>query len=518
MAVKFLCCGQVCSKIAAISQTRYCMADQQPTSISPVNSIFPPLSACPVVSGEQIILSDSSTLTQLQVHRMLPGRRWVFSAQWQGQAVFAKVFVGTQAGKYAQRDAQGALWLAEAKLDTPALLWQGIAQSGQAQVLIYAAIPQAGNVHQVYAQSETELRFALIEKVVRVLARQHAAGLVQTDLHLKNFMLANDQVWSIDGDGIRKKILSRCACYQQLAALIGKLAVLDQQAWVTSLLAAYQRQRHWSDQQDARQVLNWASRYKALEVREYVERKIFRNCSDVVWQQTTGFVLARNAHAMLPDLSPDSLETAMRTGSLLKDGNTSTVVRTRLAQQDVVIKRYNIKHVLHAIGRSWRPSRAAVSWSNAHRLQYYGFLTPQPLAMLEKRFCGLRGEAYFVSAVSELPDALAFFQTVKDDALRSEALRQLALTCYQFYLLKISHGDLKASNLQVNLQGQISVMDLDSMQQYRCARRALRAHVRDIRRLLQNWKDDTSLYNALLLSFHAVYVDHTPLKLAGISV
>ncbi|MEZ0210307.1 MAG: hypothetical protein ACAH08_05080, partial [Methylophilus sp.] len=69
-----------------------------------------------------------------------------------------------------------------------------------------------------------------------------------------------------------------------------------------------------------------------------------------------------------------------------------------------------------------------------------------------------------------------------------------------------------------NAQGQIVVMDLDSMQQHRCAKRALRAHVKDIRRLLQNWKDDTSLYNALLQSFHAVYVDHMPLKLAGISI
>ncbi|MEZ0287661.1 MAG: hypothetical protein ACAH05_01725, partial [Methylophilus sp.] len=94
----------------------------------------------------------------------------------------------------------------------------------------------------------------------------------------------------------------------------------------------------------------------------------------------------------------------------------------------------------------------------------------------------------------------------------------LALTCYQFYLLQISHGDLKASNLQVNPQGQIIVMDLDSMQQHRCARHALRAHAKDIRRLLQNWKDDTSLYNALLQSFHKVYVDLTPLKLAGISI
>ncbi|KQT34098.1 lipopolysaccharide kinase InaA family protein [Methylophilus sp. Leaf414] len=481
-------------------------------------NIYPLPSVCPVVENNAVTLSDGSVLTTLQVHRMLPGRRWVFSGMWQGLSVFAKVFMGAQAGKYANRDAQGAVLLAEAGLKTPALLWQGLTQNAQASVLIYAAIPNAENAHQVYAQSDTAQKFTLIEKIVRVLAQQHAAGLVQTDLHLKNFVLADDAVWSIDGDGIRKKDLSRKACYQQLAELVAKLAILDQQAWALALLAAYQQQRQWSDSFSSQQIIAWAKRHKAQEVREYVERKIFRNCTDVVWQQATTFVLAHNAHVALPELTPDVLESAMQAGDMLKDGNTSTVVRTHLAQLGAVIKRYNIKNIFHAIGRSWRPSRAAISWSNAHRLQYYGILTPKPLAMLEKRFLGLRGEAYFVSAISALPDAFTFFKTISDDALRTEALRQLVLTCYQFYLLQISHGDMKATNLHVNAQGQIVILDLDSMQQHRCAKRALRAHVKDIRRLLQNWKDDTSLYNALLQSFHAVYVDHTPLKLAGISI
>jgi hypothetical protein len=47
---------------------------------------------------------------------------------------------------------------------------------------------------------------------------------------------------------------------------------------------------------------------------------------------------------------------------------------------------------------------------------------------------------------------------------------------------------------------------------------ALRAHAKDIRRLLQNWKQDTSLYNALVESFSLIYQDHTPLKLAGIPI
>jgi tRNA A-37 threonylcarbamoyl transferase component Bud32 len=479
-----------------------------------------PLKECEVVDAAEnrLLLQDSDALTALQAHRVIPQRRWVFSAIWQGQAVFAKVFLGKQADKYAARDARGSDWMQQAGLMTPTLLWRGLSKDHRAHVLIYAAVQQSHNADILYLSSEAPERLALLKRLVVALAQQHMAGLVQTDLHLKNFLVANDVVWAIDGDGIRKNTLSKQASYKQLSELISKLSVLDQYVWTSNLLTIYRQQRQWSDLANLDQILAWARHYKAKAVRDYVEHKIFRNCTDVIWQQTPNFALARSASAGLPRLTPEILEVAIQSGKILKAGNTSKVVQAHLGQWNTVIKRYNIKNILHALGRSWRPSRAASSWSNAHRLQYYGVLTPQPLAMLEKRFFSLRREAYFVSAVSALPDAFTFFQNVSDQALRTETLTQLALTCYQFYLMQISHGDMKATNLQVNEQGQIVVLDLDSMQQHRCAKRALRAHVKDIRRLLQNWKDDTSLYNALLQSFHAVYVDHTPLKLAGISI
>jgi tRNA A-37 threonylcarbamoyl transferase component Bud32 len=478
------------------------------------------LTECEVVDAKSncIWLENTDALTSLQAHRVIPHRRWVFSAMWKGHAVFAKVFLGKQAEKYAARDAQGARWMLDAKLVTPSLLWQGVEKNHRAHILIYQAVQQAQNAEELYKSASSNIRLELLKKLVTALAQQHAAGLVQTDLHLKNFIVANGSVWAIDGDGIRQKNLSRRASYQQLAVLISKLFILDQQDFVGSLVKTYQKERGWVEQISPNVILAWANSSQANTVREYVERKIFRNCTDVVFRKMPTFIVVQNAAVELPALAPDILQALMHSGRILKAGNTSTVIRAPLAEMDVVVKRYNIKNWRHALSRAWRPSRAAQSWSNAFRLQYHGFLTPQPLAMLEQHWFGLRGEAYFVSALSALPDAFIFFDSVKDKALRQEAIRQLALTCYQFYLLKISHGDLKATNLQINVQGQIVVMDLDSMKQHRCAKLALRAHVKDIRRLLQNWKDDTSLYNALLESFNAVYVDKTPLKLAGISI
>lgn len=474
---------------------------------------------CEVVDvAGTIPLVNHTALTDLAAVRVLPQRRWVFRASWSGQAVFAKVFVGAQAEKYAARDAQGSRWLTQAGLATPPLLWQGKSLDQRATILIYAAITPAENADVCYRSLPSAQAFELLKQLVNALAAQHAAGLIQTDLHLKNFLVADHQIWSLDGDGIQQARLTKRQAYRHLAELLSKIKVLDQHAWVTSLLAEYEQARGWDATLPAATLLGWAKRMKAQEVERYVTRKIFRTCSDVIWQQTSQSAQAVSTSGGLHVTDLPALEVAMHVGTVLKPGNTCTVVHTQFQDQSVVIKRYNIKDWLHGLGRAWRPSRAAASWRNAHRLQYYGMLTPQPLLMYERRYCGLRGRAYFVSAYSPWPDALAFFERCTDQRLREQVIQQLVTLCYQWFLLKISHGDMKATNLQVTDQGEIVVMDLDSMQQHRRSQFALRAHAKDIRRLLQNWKHDTSLYNALVKSFYLIYQDHTPLRLAGISI
>lgn len=194
------------------------MSHQETTSILSATQVYPKPSECEVVENSIVPLSDGSQLTELESYRVLPGRRWVMSANWQGLSVFAKIFIGPQAEKYAGRDAEGAQAMYEAGLLTPQLLWRGPDATGRAKVLIYAAILHAENVSQLYMQYGDSQRLELIQKVVQVLAEQHAAGLVQTDMHLKNFVLAKDSVWALDGDGIRQSMLSRHAAYHHCPA------------------------------------------------------------------------------------------------------------------------------------------------------------------------------------------------------------------------------------------------------------------------------------------------------------
>ena len=64
------------------------------------------------------------------------------------------------------------------------------------------------------------------------------------------------------------------------------------------------------------------------------------------------------------------------------------------------------------------------------------------------------------------------------------------------YALRISHGDLKATNLLWD-QGRIVLIDLDAMVQHRSVRQHARAWQRDRSRLLRNWPQDSVLYQWL---------------------
>ncbi len=87
----------------------------------------------------------------------------------------------------------------------------------------------------------------------------------------------------------------------------------------------------------------------------------------------------------------------LRLGSIYEPAVRRTVARIECGQRTLVVKRYNIKTLIHWLKRFWRPSRAWHSWREGHRLSVLGIATPQPLAIIENRWCGLRGSALLIS-------------------------------------------------------------------------------------------------------------------------
>jgi tRNA A-37 threonylcarbamoyl transferase component Bud32 len=180
----------------------------------------------------------------------------------------------------------------------------------------------------------------------------------------------------------------------------------------------------------------------------------------------------------------------------LKRGNSASVLRVELDGRPRVVKRYNLKGLGHRLRRFWRPSRAWRSWRNAQRLCLWGVPTPRPVALLEHRFGWLRGRAYYVSDwVAGEP--LASVLPAADPVRRRTLLDRLCGLLTTLARFRLSHGDLKATNLLVDQDNQLMLLDLDALRRHRRQAAFERAFARDIARLRANWAADSELLAAL---------------------
>jgi tRNA A-37 threonylcarbamoyl transferase component Bud32 len=248
----------------------------------------------------------------------------------------------------------------------------------------------------------------------------------------------------------------------------------------------------------------------------YADKKVFRSCTDVnvVSNKNFSAVSSKYMHLNLVQ-DVNQYDVLLASNTILKAGNTCTVGLVKMNDTNVVLKRYNIKSFWHLLSRMWRPSRAAISWANTHRLMILDLPTAYPIALLEQRILGLRGRAYFLSEYIEAPDIAAFFAEVTDPLQKTAVVDQMVQMFHRLYLLQISHGDMKATNIKI-VNSKPLLIDLDSMKQHKIAFFAFKAHVKDLRRFMRNWKDDTSLYNAFVAAFKAEYQNHSALIKANI--
>ncbi|MGQ0442956.1 MAG: lipopolysaccharide kinase InaA family protein [Methylophilaceae bacterium] len=468
-----------------------------------------------------LVMSDGLVLSRLQPVRHVPNRRCVCHAIWQDQPVYAKLFFGKKAKHYALRDVVGVGYLQQAKIATPEILYHGNVPRSECYVVLFEAIA-AENAEDRWQRLNELAQFNLAQNLVLTVAQHHNAGLIQTDMYLKNFLVQprgqakGELIWTLDGDGVRQfSVVSRQNALANLSVLLSKFDALMLENWLQKLLNIYAQARCWRINPDLIDMKSSINAYRRKLASAYAEKKVFRQCTDVqiIASREVFTAIATDYLVVALPQTPNQAEVYFISEHLIKKGNTCTVVAATLDTQKLIIKRYNIKSFWHGLNRAFRKTRAAISWANAHRLKLLGIATAAPIALIESRNWGLQGKAYFLAECVEAPDVAAFFMQTRDKVKRAAAVKQIVTLCYRLYLHQISHGDMKASNIKL-LEGKPVLIDLDSMQQHHYAWLALRAHVRDLRRLMQNWQDEPALYNAFVKTFKVIYKDNTPLEMA----
>ena len=454
----------------------------------------------PVLPLQLQLSGDSLVLERLL--RVLPGQRYVGLARWRGRLVLAKLLVGGKAERHFQRELSGARLLAEQGLCTPELLAEGFV-AGQGGWLLFDYLEGAESLWDVWRVVEREVLLSdaqqtVLGEALAVIGQLHARGLWQADLHLDNLLRHDGRLFVIDGGGVqvekagqplsRQRVLENLGVF--FAQLPAELEPFTEELLVHYLLA------NGEHALPLEALLKEVEKVRRWRLRDYL-KKVGRDCS-LFAAKIGAFglrIVRREQEAELSALLADP-DAAVEAGHIYKTGGAATVARIELNGRPLVLKRYNIKNWLHGLKRFWRPSRAWHSWVEGNRLELLGIATPRPLAVIERRWCWLRGRAYLLTEYCGGPDLIARFAPYVEGAPPESELVALDRLFAALIRERISHGDLKGHNLFWD-EGRWSLIDLDAMRQHRRQASFARAYARDRARFLRNWPVDSPLHRVL---------------------
>ena len=430
--------------------------------------------------------------------RDLPKKRCVLHGDWGQRPVLVKLFLHpTAAQRHWLREKQGIEKLLQADITTPALLFAG-QLTDQTPVLVFEFVPNAQSALQLWstATSDSE-RTMLLSRLVTEIAHLHERGLWQQDLHLGNFLVDDTKIYTIDGDAIsgsteqapldtRRSITNLALFWAQIAPHFDHLQ--------PEIVRQYSKQRQLPE--------DWVEHIKDHVADQRRKRRLkyvakaFRSCSEFICCQHARLhiIHRRDAQDSFIASFKDDPDQMVAAGKHLKNGNSATVVRLTTTDGDWAIKRYNIKNILHAVKRCLRPTRASVSWGNAHRLKISGISTPSAIAMAEKRFGPFRFTGYYVCDFVDGQDVADYFVDDNEPSGSQLDTANHLIELFRIFLqLGIVHGDCKATNFLVTDHG-VSVIDLDAMWEPKSRNRFNKLYSRDRSRFLRNWKTDCALY------------------------
>jgi len=452
----------------------------------------------------QLTLNDNQVFISDKVVRIIPKKRLVAFGVWRGKPVVAKLFFDKQSKRHLEKDATGIKILQENKVPTPTLLFQGTTHDKRVQVLLFERIFNAKNLEEIWQEKQNiEDILPQLQTVIVELATQHVLGITQKDLHLKNFLLTDKVIYTLDGAQIEihPTLLPKKESLENLTLFLAQFGI-GQEALQEKLFVHYAKSRGWLLKNGDIAELFYTIKKINHERWKRYENKIFRDSTSFaafnVWA-TKGMYDREFCSSFLINFfkNPDEIfqHQAIK---ILKNGRSSTVILTKINGKMLVIKRYNIKNVWHFLRRMLRPTRATNCWRLALKLNLFGVKTAKPIAFFEKKYLGLRGKSYYVMEFVDGENLKNYLAKERQhDENRAHILSRVVTLLRNLAKLEITHGDLKATNILINENQQPVLIDLDGAAEHFSLSGLRAAWRKEIKRFLKNFHDMPSVEQAL---------------------
>jgi tRNA A-37 threonylcarbamoyl transferase component Bud32 len=188
-----------------------------------------------------------------------------------------------------------------------------------------------------------------------------------------------------------------------------------------------------------------------------------------------------------------------------KFGSRSVVGRHHMdSGAEVLLKYYFPKSVVKHLSQAVTGSRCMRSWESALRLEALGLPVPSALFVAEWRTLGglWLDQSMLATAVAPGITLTEWAELHQHDAPRLEGMAELIRGHFKLMAEhRITHGDLKATNLIVADDDSVRFVDLDAVSIHLPGKPWPPARERDRRIFLANWKPGTPAANAFARTF-----------------
>lgn len=457
-----------------------------------------------------IQLDEKSVFTAKSVLRIVPHRRLVAYGLWQGKPAVAKLFFSKKSSQQqVEKELNGVKVLTHSKIPTPALYYHAIYDQ-KVEVLIFEYIEDSRNLLDIWQQDtdrgevERHLQNIMVE-----LATHHVLGVIQRDLHMKNFLITEKCIYTLDGAQVevKQQLLPKSKSIKNVALFLSQLGI-GCEALQEKLFKHYARSRGWLlKREDVLELFFQIKKWNAIRWINY-GKKIFRRCSNFDIKSSSRYraIFDREyaSRDFLSFLENPEAAFADPNAKILKAGNSSTVIKFTINNRELLIKRYNIKSSLHFLRRCLRMTRAANTWRITNKLALFFVPVAKPVAIIEKSYWGLKGTSYYISEYIEGELASNYIAKHRDDEHKITLFAQrLTGLLKNIAKLKIAHGDLKITNVIVNKEDNPLLIDFDGASEYVSVASLRHAWRKEIKRLMRNFHNEPVVASKFKKSFES---------------